>query len=85
MGGCTSTLLAAFSHYAAFLPHACHDMRYEDLRSAQGGSAREAQRLISVLGMHVDLEPYTLHPAPCTLHPAPCTLHPAPCTLHPTP
>ena len=34
-GGCTSTLLQAFSHYAAFLPHVCHDMRYEDLRSAQ--------------------------------------------------
>ena len=31
------------------------DMRYEDLRSAQGGSAREAQRLIGVLGMHADL------------------------------
>jgi hypothetical protein len=30
-------------------------MRYEDLRSAQGGSAREAQRLISVLGTRLDL------------------------------
>ena len=54
-GGCTSTLLQAFSNYSSFLPHVCHDMRYEDLRSAQGGSAREAQRLIGMLGMHVDL------------------------------
>ena len=52
-GGCTEQLLKAFTNYAAYVPHACHDMRYEDM--VHQGAAKEAQRLIGVLGMHVDL------------------------------
>ena len=38
----TQPLLSAFAHYASWYPHACHDMRYEDMIA--GGAARTHSR-----------------------------------------
>ena len=44
--GCTPTLLDAFREYARFAPHACRDMRYEDLvHGGHGAQARRARAL----------------------------------------
>ena len=40
--GCTARLLGRFREYAHFAPHACRDMRYEDI--VHGGHGAQARR-----------------------------------------
>ena len=45
----TQPLLSAFAHYASWYPHACHDMRYEDMIA--GGAARTLRAHLRRLGL----------------------------------
>ena len=44
--GCTPVLLGLFREYAHFAPHACRDMRYEDI--VHGGHGAQARRAYAV-------------------------------------
>ena len=44
--GCTARLLGRFREYAHFAPHACRDMRYEDI--VHGGHGAQARRACAV-------------------------------------
>ena len=46
--GCTARLLGRFREYAHFAPHACRDMRYEDI--VHGGHGAQARRARAVRG-----------------------------------
>ena len=45
---CTARLLGRFREYAHFAPHACRDMRYEDI--VHGGHGAQARRARAVRG-----------------------------------
>ena len=59
--GCTARLLGRFREYAHFAPHACRDMRYEDI--VHGGHGAQERRAYAVHGPRA----LCVHCA-CTLH-----------------
>ena len=63
--GCTARLLGRFREYAHFAPHACRDMRYEDI--VHGGHGAQERRAYAVHGPRA----LCVHCA-CTVR-APCT------------
>ena len=84
--GCTARLLGRFREYAHFAPHACRDMRYEDI--VHGGHGAQARRACAVHGPCVPCVqcacsaravgvPWACRVRALCVHPA-CTLR-APC------